>query len=330
MSKRRARHEARAKRLKARWYGTTNPANHPTADVPELKPEARARAERVVFDPSGRMALEALVRVLPWGQAERICGGALSAAPLVEARRSSRLTRRDLHNVQFPSHDRGGALTAAAAIVADVARSGWFRRLVSAAVGHWSLARRMTRSERRASRGGVYIVEGFCQQALSWMVPRVDDGSSWSRSAIWRSNGPFLLLGERPRRPGREPGAPGLGLFVRWQPPAHAARYKGPVRTRVTASGQKVTEQHALAVSRYDAPMCGRTAWSAAQRGSSNARAFCKALCPWLFDDDDGREGEPVELRGPTPICSELTPLDEGCEASSGVPERPPDIVQPG
>ncbi|MCA9609675.1 MAG: hypothetical protein KC619_28950 [Myxococcales bacterium] len=293
--------------------------------MPELKPEARARAERVAFDPTGRMALEALVRVLPWGQAEKLCGGALSAVPFVAARQTSKMSRRDLHDVPFPTHDRDGALTTAAAIVADVARSGWFRRLVSSAVGHWTLARRMTRSERRASRGGVYIVEGFCQQALSWMVPRVDEGSTWSRSAIWRSNGPFLMLGERPRRPGREPGSPGLGLFTRWQPPAHAARYKGPVRTRVTANGQTVTEQHALAVSRYDAPMCGRTAWSAAQRGNPIAHAFCKALCPWLFDEDDGREEEPVELHAATPARHQVESSSQGEANSSHTPERPPD-----
>ncbi|MCB9598593.1 MAG: hypothetical protein H6719_38110 [Sandaracinaceae bacterium] len=271
------------------------------------------------------MALEALVRVLPWGQAEKLCGAALSAAPFVAARQTSKMTRRDVHDVLFPTHDRDGALAAAAEIVVDVAQSGWFRRLVSSAVGHWTLARRMTRMERRASRGGVYIVEGFCQQALSWMVPRVDEGSTWSRSAIWRSNGPFLMLGERPRRPGREPGTPGLGLFTRWQPPAHAARYKGPVRTRVTASGQTVTEQHALGVSRYDAPMCGRTAWSAAQRGNPIARAFCKALCPWLFDEDDGREEEPVELHAATPARHQVESSSQGEANSSHTPERPPD-----
>ena len=138
----------RAKRLKARWFGSTNPATHATADVPELKPEARA--ERVAFDASGRMALEALVRDLPWEQAEKLCGGALSAAPFVAARRTSKMSRRDLHEVKFPTHDRHGMMTAAAAIVADVAHSGWFRRLVSAAVGHWTLARRMSRAERRA------------------------------------------------------------------------------------------------------------------------------------------------------------------------------------
>lgn len=133
------------------------------------------------------------------------------------------------------------------------------------------------------------------------------------------------MLGERPRRPGREPGSPGLGLFTRWQPPAHAARYKGPVRTRVTANGQTVTEQHALAVSRYDAPMCGRTAWSAAQRGNPIAHAFCKALCPWLFDEDDGREEEPVELHAATPARHQVESSSQGEANSSHTPERPPD-----
>lgn len=327
MSKRRARHEARSQRLRARWFGAQPPTMERPADVPELKPEARARAERVAFDPSGRMALEALVRVLPWGQAEKLCGAALAAVPFVRTRRTSRIERADLNAATFPAHDRDGALAAAAAEVAEVAGSGWYRRLVASAVGHWTLARRLSQKERQASRGGVYVVEGFCQGALSWLVPRVEEASTWSRSAIWRPNGPFLLLGECPRRPGREPGVSGLGLFVRWQPPVHVARYKGPVKTRRTASGAEVTEQHALAVSRYDAAMCGRTAWSAAQRGHPEARAFCKALCPWLFDADDGAESEPVELTPPvgaTPVEAEGVAPPQEPPPGSGAPERPP------
>jgi len=92
----------------------------------------------------------------------------------------------------------------------------------------------------------------------------------------------------------------------------------------VNANGQKVTEQHALAVSRYDAPMCGRTAWSAAQRGNPNARAFCKALCPWLFDEDDGQESELVELRMAFPVDAEAHGAHETPRPGTCAPERPP------
>jgi len=334
LSKRRKRHEERAARLKRRWFGR----DEPDVVVPELKPQARARAERVAFDPDGRMALEALVTVLPWGQAMGLCDGALAGAPFVDAGITSHMQRADLHRAgverfPHPADVDVDELVGAAAVVSAIAPSWWFRERVAAAVGMWTLARRLTVKERGASRGGVYVVEGFSQGALSWVVPRVEGGKVWSRSPLWRSNGPFLMLGERPRRPGREPGDPGLGLFVRWQPPAHAARFKGPVKTRITKSGQTVTEQHALAVARYDAPMCGRTAWSAAQRGNPHARAFCRALCPWLFDADDGAEAEPVQLREPAPAG----PVDVASDAAAAeldgpadsAPERPPDRGPP-
>lgn len=331
-SQRRKRHEQRAARLKRRWFGR----DEPSVVVPELKPQARARAERVAFDPDGRMALEVLIRVLPWGQAMRLCDGALAAAPFVEAGISSRMERADLHRAErFPRYPADAAaeeeLVDAAAVVGAMAKSWWFRERVAAAVGMWTLARRMTRSERQASRGGVYILEGFCQRALSWLVPRVEKGKTWSRSPLWRSNGPFLMLGERPRRPGREPGDPGLGLFVRWQPPAHAARFKGPVKTRTTKSGQKVTEQHALAVARYDKAMCGRTAWSAAKR-NPHARAFCRALCPWLFEEELEAESEPMQLREPPPAStSEAQAPAGGLEAhrTGRTGERPPERAPP-
>ena len=251
-------------------------------DIPALRPEVRGLNLSVMRDGSGRRAREVVAK-LPMGQQMAIYRLAYAAVAKVRAGVPSSMCRRDLEGVELP-RSADELVAALNVIVTEVAPTEWFRRIACAAWAMWShRGRALSKQARMASRGGIYQVEGFCQGALSWLVPRAD-GTSWSRSVLWGPGGPFALLGASARRLGSKvPGEAGVGLWVRWQPPAACARFKGPARVNAR-TGE--TERFALAQARFDASMSGRSAASLARRARGGlrelARTLTRVLTPWV------------------------------------------------
>ncbi|MGE3630433.1 MAG: hypothetical protein AB7P00_10990 [Sandaracinaceae bacterium] len=252
-------------------------------DLPPLRPEIRGMNLQVMRDGTGRKARELVAR-LPIGQQMAIYRLAYAALPRVRAGTACAFSREELATAE-PLPEAPADLAAALATVRDeVAPSEWFRRIACAAWGMWThRGRALSEKARKAARGGVFLIEGFCANALSWLVPRAD-GTPYSRSVLWGPNGPFALLGAAARPLGRKVlGEAGVGLWTRWQPPVGTARFKGPTR-RNPKTGQ--LERFALAQGRYDEPMSGRTAASLARRAHGALRALARtiveAMTPWV------------------------------------------------
>lgn len=288
-------------------------------DFPALQPAVYGLNLRVMRDGSGRQACEVLSK-LPLTQQMALCQLGHAALPLVRAKRACAFTRGDL--ARAPALPTGAAelRQALETIRTEVAPTIWFRRLVCAAFGHWAhRGQPLSKEARQAFRGGVYVVEGFCQNALSWLVPR-PDGTPYTRSVLWGPNGPFALLGAAARRLGRRmAGEAGAGLWTRWQPPAGKARFKGPTRKSPTGA----TERFALGLGRYDEAMAGRTAKSLAKRARGQlrelARVVVSALTPWVelpqkrsrkgpTRPEDGLEAPREAVGAPTPPGARAPP----------------------
>lgn len=252
-------------------------------DLPALRPEVRGLNLKVMQDGTGRMACEVCAK-LPLGQQMEIYRLGHAALPLVRAGKPTAFSRADLAASAGLPKGRDELAAALEVIRSEVAPTLWYRRIVCAAWGLWGhRGRPLSEAARKAARGGVYLIEGFCQNALSWLVPRAD-GGAWSRSVLWGPNGPFALLGAAARQLGREvDGEAGVGLFTRWQQPAGVAKYKGP--TRKNPKTGKL-ERFAVAQTRYDAPMAGRTALSLARRARGAlrelARTVVSVMTPWV------------------------------------------------
>lgn len=256
---------------------------------PELKPEIRAANLAVMRDGTGRKACE-LAAKLPLGQQLAIYAGAYAVADKIRTGRAHHITREEVAGAQLPEHT--GKLKAALEIVREeVAPSPWFRRLVCCAWALWGHRHKLSEEARKAWRGGVFTVEGFCEGALRWLVPKAD-GTQWSRAALFRRDGPFGLLGAATKQLGRKvANHPGMSLYTRWQPPHVVATYKGP--WRMNSSGER--ERYALAQHRYDSEMSGRTALSLARRARGKLRDFARlivaALMPWVNLPNRRRRG---------------------------------------
>ena len=252
-------------------------------DIPALRPEVYGMNLGVMRDGTGRKACEVCAK-LPLAQQMEIYRIGYAGLAFVRAGTPAQFKRADLASAPGLPKGRDELAAALEVVRAEVAPTLWYRRIVCAAWGMWShRGKALSEAARKAARGGVYLVEGFCQNALSWLVPRAD-GGSWSRSVLWGPTGPFTLLGAQARQLGRKvPGESGAGLFVRWQPAAGAARFKGPTRTNAKTGA---TERFALAQSRYDAPMAGRTASSLARRARGAlrelARTVVSVMTPWV------------------------------------------------
>ncbi len=252
-------------------------------DIPALRPEVYGMNLGVMRDGTGRKACEVVAK-LPLSQQMEIYRLAHAALPLVRLGKASSFGRVDLAQAPALPESRDELAAALEVIRAEVAPTVWYRRLACAAWGMWShRGKALSEAARKAARGGVYFVEGFCQNALSWLVPRAD-GGSWSRSVLWGPTGPFTLLGAEARQLGREvSGESGVGLFTRWQPPAGSARFKGPTKKNPKTGA---TERFALGQSRYDEPMAGRTAASLARRARGAlrelARTVVSVMTPWV------------------------------------------------
>lgn len=276
--RRRKHSKERLAKLKAAIFGDQTPD---VPDPPELKPEVRAANLAVVQDGTGRKACE-LVGRLPIGQQLAIYAGAYAAADKIRTGRSHRITREEVANAKLPD-DRKALIKALEVVREEVAPSLWFRRLVCCAWALWGHRHKLTEEARKAWRGGIFTVEGFCENALRWLVPK-PDGTLWSRSTLYRRNGPFALLGAETKALGRKVrNHAGMGLFTRWQPPHAVATYKGPWRTNDKTGD---SERFALAQHRYDSEMSGRTAMSLARRARGKlrelARTIVAAVTPWV------------------------------------------------
>lgn len=290
-------------------------------DPPPLLQQVRGLNLRMMQDGTGRKAREVLAK-LPYTQALAVCELAFAALPWHQAGRLSAFTRQDYAaGVRLPADavERERALEQ---VRDEIAPTLWFRKLVAAAYGMWGhRGRPLSAKAQQASRGGVYLIEGFCQNALSYLVPQ-PDGTRWSRSALWGPTGPFSLLGAAPRQLGRaEHGPAGVGLWTRWQPPAGVARFKGPTKVNPKTGA---IERFALASVRYLPEMCGRTAASLARRGRGvvreASRLLTEVMTPWLTPGERKRvpvkreEGEadapasPVEAPTATPEAARAPP----------------------
>jgi len=251
-------------------------------DLPALRPEIYGMNLQVMRDGTGRKACEVLAK-LPLAQMMEALRVGYAALPFVRAGKPSAFTRADLAKCELPK-GRDELAAALKVVRAEVVPTEWFRRIVCVSWGMWShRGKPLSEAARKAARGGVFLIEGFCQNALSWLVPR-PDGTSYSRSVLWGPNGPFALLGAASHQLGRAvPGEAGAGLYTRWQPPAGVAKYKGPTKKN-PKTGE--TERFAVAQTRYDAPMAGRTAVSLARRARGAVRALARTvvsvMTPWV------------------------------------------------
>jgi hypothetical protein len=315
---RRARRRAHDKERLARVREEMFAKYGQVADVPELPallPEVYGMNLAAMRDGTGRKACE-LVSKLPLGQQMAIYTVAHGALAQVRAGKPSSFGRVDLARAALPE-TRDELAKALEAIKAEVAPTTWFRRIACAAWGSWGhRGKPLTKEARQAARGGVYLVEGFCQNALSWLVPR-PDGTPWSRSVLWGPNGPFALLGAAARQLGRKvEGEPGAGLWTRWQPAAGAARFKGPTRKN-PKTGE--TERFAVGQARYDEPMAGRTAASLARRARGAlrelARTVVSVMTPWVELPERKRvPSRPEGVEAPSPEA-EARHVDCGARA---------------
>lgn len=250
-------------------------------DFPALRPEVYGTNLKVMQDGTGRKALEVCAK-LPLTQQMELYRLGHAALPWARWGRLSSFTRRDLAAASGLPQTENRLKAALERVRDDIAPSLWFRRLVCAAWGMWShRGRTLSEKARKAFRGAVFVVEGFCQNALSWLVPQ-PDGTPYSRSVLWGPTGPFTLLGGESHRLGRGLGESGAGLWKRWQSPAGVAKYKGP--TRVTKKGK--LERFALSQTRFDKDQAGRTALSLARRARGTlrelARMVVSSMTPWV------------------------------------------------
>lgn len=157
-------------------------------DFPALRPEVFGMNLAAMRDGTGRKACE-LASKLPLAQQMAIYGIAHAALPQVRAGKPSSFSRADLAKAPGLPETQDELAKALETIKVEVAPTTWFRRIVCAAWGYWShRGKPLTKEARQAARGGVYLVEGFCQNALSWLVPR-PDGTAWSRTVLWGPNG---------------------------------------------------------------------------------------------------------------------------------------------
>ncbi len=252
-------------------------------ELPALKPEVRGTNLKIMRDGSGRKALEVL-SWLPFGQQMGVLELAYASTPFHLARIPSAFTRRDFAIAPSLPTKVGELSAALKPLREDVVPSRWFRRLVASAWAMWSHRGAMlSGAAKEASRGGRFLVEGFTANALGWLVPKAD-ATSWSRSALWGSTGPFTLLGAGARRlGGKKPGESGACLWVRWQPPVGRSRFKGPSKTNMKTG---LRERFAFGQTRYDAAMSGRTAMGLVRRGRGAlqllAETVLRALTPWV------------------------------------------------
>ncbi|MFK7990896.1 MAG: hypothetical protein AB8I08_33055 [Sandaracinaceae bacterium] len=280
--RRRAYDEERLKRVREKMFeGAGQLPDIP--DLPALRPEVRGTNLLVMRDGDGRKALEVL-SWLPFVQQMAVLELAYASTPFHLAGMPNAFTRSDFAMAPRLPEKVGELSAALTQLREDVVPSLWFRRLVASAWAMWSHRGTMLSEEaKKASRGGVFFVEGFTANALSWLVPRADK-TSWSRSALWGPTGPFALLGAGARRLGREePGEAGACLWVRWQQPVGRARFKGPSKTNMKTGK---LERFAFGQTRYDAEMSGRTAMGLVRRGRGALRLLAetvlRALTPWV------------------------------------------------
>lgn len=246
---------------------------------PRLIKETYRRNLAIAQDRTGRRALEALGD-LPMSQQLTIVRAFAAVAPQVEAGRAWSITREDVAAAAALPGDFGELVDDVLPRVRTVAASPWGRRVIASAWASWTHAIKLSRAARAAGRGGIYTVEGYCAEALGWLVPRADE-SPHSRSTLFGRDGSFMVLGAESRRLGHnERGARGMSLYTRYQPNAQApgVRYIGPYHDN--------GNRYALAVHRYDRSMTGRTARSLASRARGGVRALARLLVeeltPWV------------------------------------------------
>jgi len=252
-------------------------------EMPPLKPQVREMNRHAMADAKGRRARE-LIAKLPLTQQVAVYSVGWAALDWVRRGVPCEFRREDFERAA-PLPEGGAALAAALKVVRDeVVPTVWFRRIACSAWGVWAhRGHPLSEAAQRANRGGVFRVDGYCQSALSWLVPKAD-GDSWSRSVLWGVNGPFALLGAAARKLGRAGHGPsGAGLWTRWQEPAGRARFKGPTKKNPKTGA---IERFAVATMRYDKSMAGGTAVSLAKRGRGAVRAAARVLVtimtPWV------------------------------------------------
>lgn len=196
--------------------------------------------------------------------------------------------------------------------------------------------------KRQNPWAGGRVVDGYARQAFALLMRDVRTGAPMSISKLFYRNGSgeqgvFGYLAT-PARDGRSRAIDGvLGLYSRWQPPAHKSKYVGP--PKLGPDGQPLLDKHgrvqryALSEHWYHRRMCGRRAAAQADRGNGAATSLLRELCPWLFAADRSPEevlAELEQLEGATETATE-SPYP-GCFETAGapgadageLPQRPP------
>ncbi len=279
-------------------------------EMPSLKPQIREMNRRAMADGKGRRARE-LIAKLPLTQQVAIYGLGWAALDWVRRGVPCEFRREDLERAA-PLPEGGAALAAALEVVRDeVVPTVWFRRIACTAWGVWAhRGHPLSEAAQRANRGGVFRVDGYCQGALSWLVPRAD-GDPWSRSVLWGANGPFALLGAAARKLGRTGHGPsGVALWTRWQEPAGKARFRGPTKKNPRTGA---TERFAVATMRFHKSMAGSTAVSLAKRGRGAVRAAARVvveiMTPWVSLPAERRpKGAKRRAEAQAPPCESPKP----------------------